>query len=141
MSFLLDTNVVSEWTKERPDPGTARWLAEADEDRIFLSVATVVELRYGIERLPMGIRRRRLDAWLDGELRERFEGRVLPLDEAVADACGRLLAEVQARGRSMAAMDAVIAATCRVHGLALITRNVRDFDGVVGSLHNPWAAG
>ena len=64
MNFLLDTNVVSEWTKPRPDTGVVAWLAEADEDRIFISVITVAELRHGVERLPAGARRERLDTWL-----------------------------------------------------------------------------
>ena len=66
MSFLLDTNVVSEWVRPRPDAGVVAWLAEADEDRVFISVVTLAELRYGIERLTAGQRRRRLDEWLTG---------------------------------------------------------------------------
>lgn len=141
MSFLLDTNVVSEWAKPRPDPGVAAWLAEADEDRIHMSVVTLAELRYGIERLAPGARRQRLDAWLGEDLPARFEGRVLPIDAAVADACGRLLARTVAHGRPMASMDALIAATCEVHGLTLVTRDTRDFGGVVANVLDPWAAG
>jgi hypothetical protein len=63
MSFLLDTTVVSEWVKVRPNRGVIRWLAAADEDRLSLSVVTLAELRYGIERMPVGARRKRLDAW------------------------------------------------------------------------------
>ena len=62
MTFLLDTNVVSEWVKPKPDLGVAAWLAETDEDRVFISVVTFAELRHGIERLPAGARRSRLDA-------------------------------------------------------------------------------
>ena len=61
MSFLLDTNVVSEWTKPRPNPGIIEWLAQVEEGEVFLSVVTFAELRHGIERLPAGARRRRLD--------------------------------------------------------------------------------
>ena len=73
MSFLLDTNVVSEWVKPRPHPGVITWLAEADEDRVFLSVVTLAELRHGVERMAAGSRRARLDVWLREELPLRFE--------------------------------------------------------------------
>jgi predicted nucleic acid-binding protein len=77
VSFLLDTNVVSEWTRPRPNAGVIKWLTECDEDSVFLSVVTIAELRHGIERLSAGRRRNRLDAWLREELVLRFEGRVL----------------------------------------------------------------
>ena len=64
MSFLLDTNVVSEWVKARPDPRVVRWLSEVDEERIFISVITFGEIRHGIDRLSSGRRRSRLDDWL-----------------------------------------------------------------------------
>jgi len=116
MSFLLDTNVVSEWTKPRPNSGLITWLDEADEDRVFLSVATLAELRHGVERVPAGRRRKLLDAWLSQELPLRFESRILPVDNAVADAWGHLVAQCEARGRSLAAMHGLIAATAVVHG-------------------------
>ena len=84
MNFLLDTNVVSEWAKPRPDAGVVAWLAEADEDRIFISVITIAELRYGIERLPAGARRNRLDAWLKEQVPQRFEERLLAVDADTA---------------------------------------------------------
>jgi toxin FitB len=96
MSFLLDTTVVSEWVKLRPNPGVVRWLAEADEDRLFISVVTLAELRYGIERMPVGARRKRLDAWLRNQLPLRFEGRILPIDREVADAWGSVVARSEA---------------------------------------------
>ena len=68
MTFLLDTNVVSEWVRARPDPGVVAWLDEVDEDRVFLSVATLAELRSGIARIPTGSRRVRLEDWLGEEL-------------------------------------------------------------------------
>ena len=92
MNFLLDTNVVSEWTKPRPDSGVVDWLAQIDEDAVFLSVVTFAELRHGIERLPASKRRKQLDEWLRGELPLRFEQRILQVDGAVADEWGRLVA-------------------------------------------------
>jgi hypothetical protein len=138
VNFLIDTNVVSEWVRPRPDPGVAAWLAEADEDRVFLSVVTLAELRHGIARMADGRRRRRLDEWLSHELPLRFEGRVLPVDTGIADAWGRLVAEREAAGRPIGAMDAFIAATAGVHDLTLVTRNAADFAPSVRAIVNPW---
>jgi predicted nucleic acid-binding protein len=139
MSYLLDTNVVSEWVKPRPHAGVVAWFAEADEDRVFLSVMTLAELRFGIERLAAGKRRTRLDAWLREELPLRFEGRLLPIDRATADAWGKIVARGEALGRRMNVADAFIAATAQVHGLTLVTRNVTDFDTALEAIVNPWA--
>jgi hypothetical protein len=138
VSFLLDTNVVSEWTKPRPHPGIVAWLADVDEDRVFLSVVTLAEIRHGIERLPAGARKRRLDTWLRDELPLRFEGRILPIDAVVADRWGQVVARREATGRPIGAIDAFIAATANVHGLQLVTRNEPDFQSVVDQIVNPW---
>ncbi len=139
MSFLLDTNVVSEWTKPHPNPGVVQWLETVNEDDVFLSVVTFAELRHGIERLAAGARRRKLDQWLRSELPARFEGRIALIDGAVADEWGRLVAQREASGKSIHAMDALIAATARVHGLTLVTRNVSDFSASLKALVNPWS--
>ncbi|MHB1773992.1 MAG: PIN domain-containing protein [Acidimicrobiales bacterium] len=138
MSFLLDTNVVSEWTKPRPNPGVVEWLGQVDEDEVFLSVVTFAELRHGIERLPISTRRRQLDEWLRNELPVRFEARIIGVDGAIADEWGRLVARREGRGRPIQAMDALIAATAQVHGLTLVTRNTVDFHPSVKSILNPW---
>lgn len=138
MNYLLDTNVVSEWMKPRPDLGVVEWLANADEDRLFLSVASLAELRYGVERLAKGQKRSRLEDWLETDLRNRFEGRVMAIDEKVAAEWGRLLAKADAVGRPMGAMDGFLAATAVAHGLTLVTRNASDF-GVTGiKVVDPW---
>jgi len=141
VSFLLDTDVVSEWVKPRPDPGVVAWLAEVDEDRVFLSVVTLAELRYGIARMTEGGRRKRLDEWLRSELPLRFEGRVLSIDAAVADAWGQLVARREAQGTPIGAMDAFIAAVARTHDLTLVTRNSADFESSVQAIINPWSSG
>jgi predicted nucleic acid-binding protein len=138
VNFLLDTNVVSEWTRPRPNAGVVAWLADADEDRVFVSVVTLAELRYGIERMAAGHRRNRLDEWLRDELPLRFEGRVLSVDTAVADDWGRVVADSDTAGRPIGAMDALIAATVRVHALTLVTRNTSDFASTVKAIVNPW---
>jgi predicted nucleic acid-binding protein len=139
VSFLLDTNVVSELVRPRPNPGLVEWLAERDEDQVFLSVVTLAELRYGIARLPVGRRRRSLEEWLRGGLLQRFDGRILPVDDDVALTWGDVTAECAAAGRPIEAMDALIAATVRVRALELVTRNTRDFEAALIPVHNPWA--
>jgi predicted nucleic acid-binding protein len=138
MNYLLDTNVVSEIPKPRPNAGVLRWLDQTDEDKIFLSVVTIAELRRGIERLPPGRRRRALDDWFRNELRPRFEGRLLPVDAEVAETCGKLMATCEASGRTMELADALIAATTEVHNLALVTRNVSHFQASVKHFVTPW---
>ena len=127
--WLIDTNIVSEWVKPGPDAGIVSWLDAADEDRIFLSDVSLAEIRFGVERQAPGRRRNRLDLWLRDEPLARFEGRVVPVNEQVADACGRLLARARRRGRSLGAMDALIAVTCLASDLALATRNIGDSTG------------
>jgi predicted nucleic acid-binding protein len=138
VNFLLDTNVISEPMKARPNAGVLAWLAEVDEGTVFLSVVTVTELRYGIERLATGKRRDRLDDWLRKDLGSRFEGRILPADVGIADACGRLVARSESLGRPIEPRDAFIAATAEVHGLTLVTRNAADFEPTVKALVTPW---
>ena len=134
MSFLLDTNVVSESTKPQPNTGVIEWLEQVNEDDVLPECHNVAELRHGIERLPAGARRRRLDNWLRSELPARFEGRIALVDGAVADEWGRLVARHEAAGRPIHAMDALIAATAQVHGLTLVTRNVSDFKASLKSM-------
>jgi toxin FitB len=141
VNFLLDTNIVSEWMKPRPNAGVVNWLAEADEDRIFISAVTIAEIRYGVERLPQGVRRDRLDAWLTDDLPLRFEGRVLAIDASVGNCWGRVMARGRAAGRPVAAMDAFIAATTERYDLVLATRNVSDFEVLGIRLINPWGDG
>ena len=138
MNFLLDTTVVSEWVKTRPNRGVMAWLAEADEDRVFISVVTLAELRYGIEHMAAGGRRKRLDEWLQNELTLRFEGRVLPIDVAIADCWGMVVARSEAAGRPIGAMDAFIAAIADVNGMTLVTRNTSHFEVSLEHIINPW---
>ena len=138
MNFLLDTNVVSEGVKPQPNPRVITWLSEVDEDRVFLSVVTLAELRHGIDRLPSGRRRERLDEWLTHELRGRFEDRILPIDESIADAWGTIVAKREQAGRPVGVMDAFVAATAYVHDLTLVTRNAAHFASSVTHVFDPW---
>ena len=138
MSFLLDTNVVSESIKPHPNPGLTAWLEEVDEDRTFLSVITLTELRYGIDRLPSGKRRHPLEEWAAVDLPARFEGRILAVDPAIAELCGRIIARSEAIGRRMEVMDAFIAATAAIHQLTVVTHNVSHFEPILKDVLDPW---
>jgi len=137
MSFLLDTNAVSEWVKQRPNPGLIGWMESADEDRIFISVVSLAELGYGVERMATGRRRSRLEQWLRHELPLRFESRILPVDTEVAEAWGKIVSRSEAAGRPIGAMDAFLAATAETHQMTLVTRNVSDFR-LLKAVLNPW---
>ena len=134
MSWLLDTNVISELTRPTPHPGVVRWLGEL-EDEFFLSTLTLGEIHKGILDLPESARRRRLESWFDQEIRPWFAGRLLAVDERVALRWGRLLAEA---GRPLPAIDSLLAATALEHGLTLATRNTTDVARTGVSLFNPW---
>ena len=138
MSYLLDTNVVSEWVKPEPAHSVVAWLADVDEDEVFLSVISLAELRRGVELLAAGRRRQRLEKWLSEDLADRFRGRILSIDVLVADAWGRITARATHAGRTVGSMDALVAATAEVHGLALVTQNTKDFGHLGISVFNPW---
>ena len=138
MSFLLDTNVISEGARPRPDPGVMDWLASMDEAELFLSVVSLAELRHGVERLDDGRRRSALDHWLTNQLPARFEGRLLAVDAETASRWGRIVARTQAAGRPIGAMDAFLAATAEQHRFTLVTRNLSDFAATGIPLFNPW---
>jgi predicted nucleic acid-binding protein len=125
---------VSEPTKSRPDPAVCAWLNTIDPNIQFISVVTIGEIRFGVERLPVGPSKRRLEAWLE-RLKLMFAGRILPVELAVAERWGRLRQEV---GRSLSVADALIGASALVHGLRVATRNEWDFKDFGLDVVNPW---
>lgn len=135
MSYLLDTNVVSEVVRPRPAASVLSWLESVPESALHLSVLSVGELRHGVERLPGGRRKEKLRLWLEQDLRDWFEERLLPVSAAVADRWGRLQAESK---RAVPAIDSLLAATALVHDLRLVTRNVADFGFAGLAVVNPW---
>ena len=136
--FLLDTNVISEATRERPDANVLAWLAAAEEDRLFLSVATLAEINRGIESMATGKKQRRVRDWLLNDLIPRFDGRLLPVDAAVGLLWGAILVRSKKAGHNIEAIDALIAATAERHDLTLATRNVADFTALKLPMLNPW---
>jgi predicted nucleic acid-binding protein len=112
-------------------------MESADEDRVFISVVSLAELHYGVERMAAGSRRTRLEHWTQHELPLRFEKRILPVDVDVAEAWGRTVSRHEAAGRPIGAIDAFLAATAEIHHLTLVTRNVTDFP-LLKAILNPW---
>lgn len=137
MSYLVDTNVLSELRRKSPDPHVVRWFDQRPARMLFVSVLTLGEIRKGIERVTERRLRTRLLDWLEGELPAFFSGRVLDVDRRVADRWGRLLAELR---RPAPAIDSLLAATASLHELRLVTRNVRDFDFYGVEVIDPWQA-
>jgi predicted nucleic acid-binding protein len=136
--FLLDTNVVSELIRPKPDEKVCRWVEETDESILFLSVLTLGEIRKGIESLRPGRRRGRLESWLQVDLRLRFQDRILPIHEAIADRWGAVSAMAAAKGKPVPVIDGLLAATAIHHNLTLVTRNCSDVAGTGISTLNPW---
>ena len=136
--FLLDTNVISELVKSRPNPRVTNWVSSVDEALLSLSVLTFGEIRKGIAALPATARRSTLEAWLDHDLTSRFAGRILPIDQAVADRWGRLSAIVASRKLVLPVIDGLLAATALHHNLTLVTRNTRDIEATTVPVFNPW---
>ena len=139
--FLLDTNVLSEFNRRgEPDRLVKQWLEAADTDSLYASVLTLGEIRFGVELLPPGKRRTLLEQWLDQELPEWFDGRILPVDQAITDRWGFLRAQAQMKGRPLSVIDALLAATALQHDLTIVSRNVSDFSVVGLVVVNPWDA-
>lgn len=135
MKALLDTCVVSELARSRPEPGVVAWVSAQDEADVFLSVLTLGEIRKGVEKLPDTPRKDALRAWLEADLPARFRGRVLAVDAAVADTWGQMLAR---SSQTLPSIDSLIAATARAHGLVVVTRNVDDFSRCGVEVVDPW---
>ena len=138
MKYLLDTCLISETVKPVPSPSVLGWLAGQEEARLYLSVLSVGELSRGISRLEDGARKGRLQAWLDASLTRRFAGRVLPVDLETAQTWGRLAARCERLGHRLPVLDGLLAASAMQHGLAIVTRNVADFEPTGVAVVNPW---
>lgn len=139
--FLVDTNVLSEFNRRGdPNPLVKQWLEAADAASLYASVLTLAEIRFGVELLPPGKRRTQLEEWLDRDLPAWFGDRVLAVDRSIADRWGVLRAQAQMKGRPLAVVDGLLAATALQHDLTVVSRNVSDFSAVGLTVVNPWEA-
>ena len=134
MSYLIDTNVLSELRRKQPDPAVVAWMQARPRTSLYLSVLTLGEIRKGVERVDDTRRKQLLLDWLEVELPNYFVGRLLPVDTHTADRWGRLMASA---GRPLPAIDSLLAATALQHDLTLVTRNTKDFEGLGVQLVNP----
>ena len=135
MNFLLDTCVISELARPRPEPKVVIWADKQAPETLFISVLTLGEIRKGIAWLNDKARVKKLNDWLEHELPIYFQGRILAIDSQVADRWGRLLAGA---GRPVPVVDSLLAATALTHKMRLVTRNTRDFEHGGLKLVNPW---
>jgi toxin FitB len=134
VSYLVDTNVLSEPTRPNPDAGVLEWLREHEQE-LYISVITAGELQRGVALYPQSRKRRSLEQWLD-QLLAAFEGRILLVDKAIAREWGHYYAAQQKRGRKPQSLDSLVAATAKVHQLTIVSRNAEDFPEL--SVLNPW---
>lgn len=136
--WLLDTNVLSELRKPRPDPRVATFIGRQSLERLFVSTVTLAEIRFGIEMVSDAVRRAELHDWLTLRVRPMFEQRVLPVSEDVMLKWRLLVEEGRKNGHTYSQPDLIIAATALHHGLALVTRDIGDHARTGVSLCKPW---
>jgi predicted nucleic acid-binding protein len=137
--ILLDTNVISALMQEEVDPVVVRWLDAQPAESIWTTSVTVFEVRFGLELLASGRRRRLLEEAFSKALEEDFEGRVVPFDEAAAQSAARIAADRRRAGRTVEIRDVQIAGIAAARKAAIATRNVRHFEGLGPELINPWS--
>lgn len=138
MNFLLDTCVISELVAKKPNEQVLQWIDTVDPAAVYLSVVTIGEICKGIEKLPGSKRKASLEKWLDDELLVRFSGRIASIDTDVMLLWGKLVARLEVAGKTMSAIDSLIAAIA-LHGkFHLVTRNEEDFRNAGVPILNPW---
>lgn len=138
MRYLLDTCVISELNRRKPNAKVLSWLRQANPNALYLSVMTIGEIKKGIAKSCDDARSLELEAWLNQRIRSRFADRILPVDEEVALMWGRLTGACERFGNPKSAGDALLAATATIHHLAIVTRNVKHLSGMGVELVNPW---
>ena len=136
--FLLDTNIPSELIRTRPEPRVEHWIYSVEERSLYLSVVSIGELRRGFVLLAAGKRRQLLEQWFENDLLPRFQARILPVTQSIADRWGILDAQRERTGAPLNTADGMIAATALELGLTVVTRNVKDFTGLGVEVLNPW---
>ena len=138
MSYLLNTNVISELIAKQPNEKVVNWIDALDPNAIYLSVITIGEIRKGIEKLPASQRRTTLTAWLTHDLLVRFDGRIAAITADVMLVWGELTGRMEKAGRPMPAIDSLIAAIALAGSYQLVTHNTTDFRHTGVILIDPW---
>lgn len=137
MSYLIDTNVVSETERKRTDGNVLKWLEKTDPGNSYLSALTIGEIKKGVSKLPAGKRKVHIQNWLE-DVRQQFGGRILPITEQTFLVWGKMMAEFEQKGIVRPALDSFLEATALEHDLILVTRNVRNFLHSSVTILNPW---
>ncbi|HEX8455672.1 MAG TPA: type II toxin-antitoxin system VapC family toxin [Longimicrobium sp.] len=137
MRYLLDTNVVSDSTKPRPDPRVTRWMGARPQEHFALSTITLGEIQKGASKLEPGAKRTYLIQWLE-EIPTEYRDRVIPVDVPIARAWGRIADEGRRAGRELSVPDGILVATAVIHDMVLVTRNERHFRDRGIQILNPW---
>lgn len=140
MAYLIDTNVISETLKPRPNAGVIAWFGEQRANDLFLASMSLGELVRGACRVKDKAKRERFKHWIDHDLAAQFRGRILPFDREAAVIWGAIMGDGDRNGRPKPMADAQIAAVARRHDLTLVTRNTRDFTDMDFALIDPWAS-
>ncbi len=138
MNYLLDTCVISDLVARRPNAAVVNWLDSQDDNRLYLSAITIGEIQRGISRLPDSQRKTELETWLRNDLLVRFVARTAELNTPVMLRWGALVAALEGKGRSLPALDSLIAALALHYDFHLVTRNEWDFEGTGVTIVNPW---
>lgn len=138
MNYLLDTCIISELIKPKPNSKVIKWLRSCREESLFLSSLTIGEIQKGISKLPESRKKNELQTWLDAELALRFDRRILGVDIAVAKKWGDIQASSELAGNKMPVVDSLIASIGIVHDLTVVTRNTADMKPSGVRLLNPW---
>lgn len=138
MKYLLDTCVVCEIIKPKPDKNVVAWLKNQNEDDLFLSVLTFGEIEKGIEKATDATRKRKLQLWVADDLKKRFQGRVIPIDLEVAVKWGEIQGVAELSGKPMPTIDGLIAVSGYVHDCVVVTRNTADMAQSKVALFDPW---
>ena len=138
--ILLDTNVYSALMRLHQEPIVATWVTRQVRTQLFLCTPVIFEIRYGIERLPAGKRRRDLEAVNERLLTRTFREQLVDLDPASAEAAGIIHAQQLARGNNVDVADSMIAGVAKIHGAAVATRDVAGFAGLGLDTIDPWRA-
>jgi len=138
LKYLLDTNIVSELISKRPNEKVLQYLQGIEEDHLYLSVVTIGEVKFGIDRLPESVKKEKLFTWLQNDLLERFENRIAEIDIDIMLKWGHINALLSKKGRPLPIMDALIASTALTGNYILITRNEKDFKDLGIQIVNPF---
>lgn len=137
MKYLLDTCVVSELIRKKPNQGVVNWLSDKEEYSLFLSVLTIGEIKKGISKLPNSKKKEELGRWLI-QLQKRFDNRIIPIDSDISLKWGQVQGELEQSGKAMPSIDALIASTALVHNLIIVTRIAKDIKQSKVETINPW---